>query len=87
MLQTIHNLVFTDDAVDIEKILCLHLLSAHRAETLTPVNRAMRYLCKDHSPAEKLIERSKQGFENHEKITVLLPLYTIGKVIEILTRF
>lgn len=71
-------MVFTDGTVDIDKILCLHLISAHRAETLTPPSKY--YVCKDHSPAEKLIERSQRGFVNHEKITVLLPLYTIGKI-------
>ncbi|KAJ8975673.1 hypothetical protein NQ317_003173 [Molorchus minor] len=75
--QEVHYLVFTDGEVDIEKIICLHLLSAHRAETLTPSRKKNKYVCKEHSPTERLVDRSKKGFNNYEKLSQLLPLYTI----------
>ncbi|KAJ8948029.1 hypothetical protein NQ318_003362 [Aromia moschata] len=74
--QHIHCLIFTDGEVDVEKILCLHLLSAHRAETLTPPKRK-KYMCKEHSPTERLVERSKNGFNNYETLSHLFPLYTL----------
>nr|CAI5856656.1 unnamed protein product [Callosobruchus analis] len=72
----IHELVFTDGEVDIDKILCLHLISAHRSETLTPPRRK-KVMCKENSPKERLIERSKRGYNSYEKVNTVLPLYTI----------
>ncbi|XP_031354780.1 uncharacterized protein LOC116179201 isoform X1 [Photinus pyralis] len=61
--EDIHDMLFTDGELDVDKILCLHLLTAHRAETLTPPARSRRpisFLSKDQSPLEKLIERSRK---------------------------
>lgn len=77
--QHIRSLIFSEDEVDLQKIICLHLLSVHRAETLTPPKKRARYICREHSPCERLIERSKKGFTNFERLSKLLPLYTIGK--------
>ncbi|XP_060523157.1 uncharacterized protein LOC132700061 isoform X2 [Cylas formicarius] len=78
-IEQIRDLLFTDNEVDKEKILCLHLLSAHRAETLAPPRKKYMRSCKIHSPVEKLLERSKRIKNIHRelKIANALPLYTL----------
>ncbi|XP_023310180.1 uncharacterized protein LOC111691485 [Anoplophora glabripennis] len=78
----IRSLIFTEDEVDLEKIICLHLLCVHKAESLTPPRSKARCMCREHSPCERLIERSKKGFTNFERLSKLLPLYAID-----LTRY
>ncbi|KAG5879494.1 hypothetical protein JTB14_029447 [Gonioctena quinquepunctata] len=73
----LHRLVFTNGEVDAGKVLCLHLVSAHRAENLTPPKKKLMYMCKEHSPTERILEKSKRGYANNEKLSSLLPLYTI----------
>ncbi|CAG9767067.1 unnamed protein product [Ceutorhynchus assimilis] len=76
--EEIHNMLFTNDEIDIEKILCLHLISAHRTESLTPPKRKEAFMCKIHSPLERLLERSKRKHIHLEqKMTSMLPVYTI----------
>ncbi|XP_050298670.1 uncharacterized protein LOC126737713 isoform X2 [Anthonomus grandis grandis] len=78
--EEIHNMLFTNNEIDKEKILCLHLISAHRTESLTPPKRKFAYfnLCKVHSPLERLLERSKRKNIHHEqKMTNMLPIYTV----------
>lgn len=79
--QDIHVLIFTDGELDIDKVLCLHLLSAHRTDTLTPPpreQRAMMFLAKQQAPLERLIERTKRRWPEH-KLTRFLPIYVIGR--------
>ncbi|KAJ8923009.1 hypothetical protein NQ315_001557 [Exocentrus adspersus] len=78
--QQIHSLIFTDDEVDVEKVLCLHLLSVHRTETLAPPKKNLQYMCKVHSPCERLIDRSKKGFTNFERLSKMLPLFAVELV-------
>ncbi|KAL1497913.1 hypothetical protein ABEB36_008794 [Hypothenemus hampei] len=76
--QEIHHMLFTNDEIDKEKILCLHLISAHRAESLTPPKIKLNYICKIHSPLERLLEKSKRKHIHQEqKMTNLLPIYTL----------
>lgn len=79
--QEIHNMLFTNDEIDKEKVLCLHLVSAHRTECLTPPKKKLAYACKIHSPLERLLERSKRkNIHLEQKMTNMLPIYTIGKL-------
>ncbi|RZB40443.1 uncharacterized protein BDFB_005667 [Asbolus verrucosus] len=71
-------LLFTNGEVDIEKVLCLHLLSSHETEHLTPPRRprtSSKYWKKD-SPIEQLIERSK-GCEIEAASSTGLPTYVL----------
>lgn len=73
-------MVFTNGEVDIEKVLCLHLLTAHKTETLTPPaqhHRTLKFLAKEQSPLERLIERSKRK-RKEDSLTKLLPTYILG---------
>ncbi|XP_023017579.2 uncharacterized protein [Leptinotarsa decemlineata] len=76
----LHDLVFTNGEVDAGKVLCLHVISAHRAETLMPPKKRLSYLCKEHSPTERILEKSRSGYANNEKLSNLLPLYTVEMV-------
>ncbi|XP_019770212.1 uncharacterized protein LOC109544461 isoform X2 [Dendroctonus ponderosae] len=76
--QKIHNMLFTNEEIDKEKILCLHLISAHRTESLNPPKRKLAYMCKVHSPLERLLERSKRKHIHQEqRMANMLPIYTI----------
>ncbi|KAK5641693.1 hypothetical protein RI129_010240 [Pyrocoelia pectoralis] len=75
----VHAMLFTNGELDVEKVLCLHLLTAHRAETLRPpvkTKRPISFLAKDQSPLEKLIERSRKRriMDKHPKLT---PTYVL----------
>lgn len=73
-------MLFTNDEIDKEKILCLHLISAHRAECLTPPKKKLARMCKVHSPLERLLERSKRkNIHQEQRMTNMMPIYTIGK--------
>ncbi|GJQ72389.1 hypothetical protein Trydic_g3471 [Trypoxylus dichotomus] len=77
--EDIHVLIFTDGELDVDKVLCLHLLSVHRTETLTPPPREQRtlmYLAKKQAPLERLIERTKKRWPE-DRLTRLLPIYVI----------
>ncbi|KAI4456579.1 hypothetical protein MML48_8g00006298 [Holotrichia oblita] len=77
--EDIHALIFTDGEVDVDKVLCLHLLSTHRTETLTPPpreQRAFMFLAKQQAPLERLIERSKRRWPE-DRLTRLLPIYVL----------
>ncbi|ERL86077.1 hypothetical protein D910_03491, partial [Dendroctonus ponderosae] len=71
-------MLFTNEEIDKEKILCLHLISAHRTESLNPPKRKLAYMCKVHSPLERLLERSKRKHIHQEqRMANMLPIYTI----------
>ncbi|KAK9720033.1 hypothetical protein QE152_g22345 [Popillia japonica] len=75
----IHALIFTDGEVDVDKVLCLHLLSTHRTETLTPPpreQRAFMFLAKQQAPLERLMDRSKRRWPE-DRLTKLLPIYVL----------
>ncbi|KAF5296479.1 hypothetical protein FQR65_LT01468 [Abscondita terminalis] len=77
--EDIYSMLFTDGELDIEKVLGLHLLTAHKTETLTPpvkCNRPFKFLIKEKSPLERLIERSKKR-RKIDDLTKLLPTYVI----------
>lgn len=78
-LKDIHPLLFTSGQVDIEKVLCLHLLAAHKTETLKTPPRidVTTTTAKEQSPVERLIERSKR--KHAETMTKLLPTYVLGR--------
>ncbi|XP_057669932.1 uncharacterized protein LOC130902111 [Diorhabda carinulata] len=75
----LRDLVFTDDTLDIEKILVLHLISVHKSETLTPVrDLKLASVYKDSSPTARLLEKSRKlGFVVNKTMMDLLPFYTI----------
>ncbi|XP_030764475.1 uncharacterized protein LOC115888774 isoform X2 [Sitophilus oryzae] len=76
--EQIHNMLFTNEEVDVDKILCLHLISAHRTESLQPPKRPSAVMCKIHSPLERLLDRSKRKHIHLEqKMTSILPIYTL----------
>ena len=69
-------MLFTDGEVDIEKILCLHLLSSHETDHLTPPRRPRT--SSRESPLEQLIERSKNNTSNEKMLDSVLPTYVLG---------
>ncbi|XP_018323386.1 uncharacterized protein LOC108735749 [Agrilus planipennis] len=74
--QELHNMLFTNDDLDIEKVLCLHLLTAHRFEMLAPVVKPVGYVSKDQCPLERLLERSKRR-KPENRMVKMLPLYVL----------
>ncbi|KAF5302589.1 hypothetical protein FQA39_LY10207 [Lamprigera yunnana] len=75
----VNDILFSNGELDIDKVLCLHLLTAHRTETLTPPSRKRRslsLLSKDQSPLERLIERSRKK-RRIDNLTKLLPTYVL----------
>lgn len=79
-LQDLHKLLFTDGEVDVEKILCLHLLAVHKSESVLSPPRENISKYRDNSPVERLIERSKKK-KTEDSITKLLPTYVLGKLV------
>lgn len=78
MQKHLQFLLFTEGEVDIEKMICLHLLSSHEINLLTPPKRRIsRSITKD-SPIEQLIERSK-NFSQKIASYKMLPTYILGK--------
>ncbi|KAF7286495.1 hypothetical protein GWI33_005132 [Rhynchophorus ferrugineus] len=76
--EQLHHMLFTHDEIDKDKIMCLHLISAHRTESLMPPKKKAAILCKIHCPLERLLERSKRKHIHLEqKMTSMLPIYTI----------
>ncbi|EFA09068.1 uncharacterized protein LOC103314139 isoform X1 [Tribolium castaneum] len=76
--ERLHFLLFTNGEVDIEKILCLHLLSSHETDHLTPPRRPRTsggFMKKD-SPVEQLIERSKEN-PREAVLRAILPTYIL----------
>lgn len=78
-----HFLLFTDGEVDIEKVLCLHLLSTHETEHLAPPKRGKltplnNVFLKRDTPLEQLIERSKSKQNDLTTSTISLPTYVLG---------
>jgi hypothetical protein len=77
-LKHLHFLLFTDGEVDIEKVLCLHLLSSHETDHLTPPRRPRTTTSmKKDSPLEQLIERSKEN-PKEAVLAAVLPTYVLG---------
>ncbi|KAJ3624112.1 hypothetical protein MTP99_017761 [Tenebrio molitor] len=73
----LHFLLFTDGEVDIEKVLCLHLLSSHETDHLTPPRRPRTTTSmKKDSPLEQLIERSKEN-PKEAVLAAVLPTYVL----------
>ncbi|XP_044252809.1 uncharacterized protein LOC123003849 [Tribolium madens] len=76
--ERLHFLLFTNGEVDIEKIVCLHLLSSHETDHLTPPRRPRTsggFMKKD-SPVEQLIERSKEN-PREAVLQAILPTYIL----------
>ncbi|XP_022916464.2 uncharacterized protein [Onthophagus taurus] len=75
----IHGMVFSDDEVDIDKILCLLLLRAHSTETLSAPSKNEKpgkILQRDQSPLERLVERSKKKYVE-DKMIKMLPIHVL----------
>lgn len=76
------KLLFTNDDLDVEKFICLHLLSTHKTETLRPPHeKLLRHTSKESMPLERLIQRSKKQNEICEKLTTgllrKLPIFVL----------
>ncbi|XP_019878650.1 uncharacterized protein LOC109606517 isoform X2 [Aethina tumida] len=74
----LRDLLFTEDEIDIEKMLCLHLLSNHDTCELTPprVVRKIKMTI-ENSPLERLIYRSKRTSKTNEDLIHLLKSYIL----------
>lgn len=78
--QQLRSLVFTNDDLDMEKLLCLHMLSIHKTESLAMPNvKIAKDIPKENTPMERLIQRSKKMSKekkDHEILNIL-PIYVI----------
>ncbi|XP_044762458.1 uncharacterized protein LOC123319502 [Coccinella septempunctata] len=84
--QQLKSLIFTDDELDIEKLLCLHMLSVHKTETLTmPYQKQMKDISKENTPMERLIQRSRKinrQKRNDHDILNSLPIYVVDIIMD-----
>lgn len=71
-------MLFTEEEIDIEKIICLHLLSSHETNLLTPPKHHTASFMKKDSLVEQLIERSKD-FSQKIAFYKMLPTYSLSK--------
>lgn len=83
ILQQLKSLIFTEDELDIEKLLCLHLLSVHQTDTLVmPSLKDLKDIPEANTPMERLIQRSKKFSrvnKEDQEILNFLPIYIIGE--------
>ncbi|KAK9883104.1 hypothetical protein WA026_001303 [Henosepilachna vigintioctopunctata] len=78
--QELRSLLFTDDELDIEKTLCLYLLSTHKTDSLRmPTMKSLKGFSKENSPLERLVQRSKKinKKKQEDDILKMLPNYVI----------
>ncbi|CAG9857540.1 unnamed protein product [Phyllotreta striolata] len=73
----IRSLVFTKDSVDVEKLLVIHLLCAHKCECLKPAQHKLASALKGIDPTARLVEKSRKPFYVDYNVMDLLPFYTI----------
>lgn len=78
-MQDLHILLFTDGELDIDKVLCLYLLTAHKTETLgmPPKTPRQSFKARQLSPLERLIGRAKRRSCVRQKVFKNLPLFLL----------